>query len=70
MVYCFVVDEKKIIQTVPINEIAFYAGTKECNLGGIVIEIFKSGNEGKAKEHAERLMRVSDLLCKQPRITT
>lgn len=47
-----VVDENEIVEAIPVNEIAFHAGSNEGNREGIGIEICESGNYEVAEENA------------------
>lgn len=47
-----VVDEKEIIEAIPLNELAYHAGSKDGNYKSISIEICESGNRQKTLENA------------------
>lgn len=47
-----VVDENEVIEAIPVNEIAFHAGSNQGNREGIGIEICESGNYEAAEENA------------------
>ena len=51
-----VVDDKEIIEAVPVNEMAFHAGDREGNQKGIGIELCESGNFEKTKANAAKLV--------------
>lgn len=51
-----VVDDKEMIEAVPVTEIAYHAGDTEGNEYGIGIEICESGNYPKAEENAAKLV--------------
>ena len=50
-----VVDDKEIIEAIPVTEVAFHAGTSEGNQKGIGIEICESGNYQVAEANAAKL---------------
>ena len=50
-----VVDEHEIVEAIPVNEVAFHAGTWEGNQKGIGIEICESGDYKKAEANAAKL---------------
>ena len=50
-----VVDDKEIIEAIPVTEVAFHAGTSEGNQKGIGIEICESGNYQAAEANAAKL---------------
>ena len=47
-----VVDEKEIIEAIPLNELAYHAGSKDGNHKSISIEICESGNREKTLKNA------------------
>lgn len=51
-----VVDDKEIIEAIPVNEIAFHAGDSEGNQKGIGIELCESGDFEKTKANAAKLV--------------
>lgn len=51
-----VVDEKEIIEAIPVNEVAFHAGDSEGNRKGIGIELCESGDFEKTKANAAKLI--------------
>lgn len=51
-----VVDEKEIIEAIPLNELAYHSGAKEGNYKSIGIEICESGNRQKALENTVKLV--------------
>lgn len=51
-----VVDEKEIIEAVPVDEVAFHAGDVEGNRKGIGIELCESGDFEKTKANAAKLI--------------
>ena len=51
-----VVDSSEMIEAVPVNEIAFHAGTAEGNQYGIGIEICESGDYERAEKNAIKLI--------------
>lgn len=51
-----VVDDKEIIEAIPVTEIAFHAGDGEGNQKGIGIEICESGDFEKTKANAVKLV--------------
>lgn len=51
-----VVDDKEIIEAIPVNEIAFHAGDGEGNQKGIGIELCESGDFEKTKANAAKLV--------------
>ena len=51
-----VVDDKEMIEAIPVNEIAFHAGDSEGNQKGIGIEICESGDFEKTKANAAKLV--------------
>ena len=51
-----VVDDKEIIEAIPVNEIAFHAGNHEGNQKGIGVELCESGDFEKTKAHAAKLV--------------
>jgi N-acetylmuramoyl-L-alanine amidase len=51
-----VVDDKEMIEAIPVTEIANHAGTTEGNEYGIGIEICESGDYKKAEENATKLI--------------
>ena len=51
-----VVDENEIVEAIPVNEIAFHAGSTKGNKEGIGIEICESGNYEQAEENAVQMI--------------
>lgn len=51
-----VVDEKEAIEAIPLNEIAYHAGTSEGNHNSIGIEICESGNRQKVLDNTVSLV--------------
>ena len=51
-----VVDDREIIEAIPVNEIAFHAGDGEGNQKGIGIELCESGDFEKTKANAAKLV--------------
>ena len=51
-----VVDEKEIIEAIPVEEIAFHAGDVEGNRKGIGIELCESGDFEKTKANAAKII--------------
>lgn len=50
------VDDKEVVEAVPLTEMAFHAGKLEGNRYGIGIEICESGNYKKTEKNAEKLI--------------
>ncbi len=67
-----VVDEKEMIEAIPLTEVAHHAGTTDGNEYGIGIEICESGNYEQAEEHAVKLVAYLMKYYKIPlsRVTT
>lgn len=55
--YHFVVDEKEIIQVMPISEMAYHSGTSKGNRTSIGIEMCETGNRKKVFDNTVRLVR-------------
>jgi len=51
-----VVDEKEIIEAIPLNELAYHSGSKEGNNKSIAIEICESGNRQKTLDNTAKLV--------------
>lgn len=51
-----VVDDKEMIEAIPVTEIAFHAGDSEGNRKGIGIELCESGDFEKTKANAAKLV--------------
>lgn len=51
-----VVDDREIIEAIPVNEMAFHAGDGEGNQKGIGIELCESGDFEKTKANAAKLV--------------
>lgn len=51
-----VVDDTKMIEAIPVGEMAFHAGDQEGNQYGIGIEICESGNYERAEANAQKLI--------------
>ena len=51
-----VVDEKEIIEAIPLDEMAYHSGSKEGNQKSIGIEICESGNRKKTLDTAVKLV--------------
>jgi len=51
----FFVDENSITQCIPVNEVAYHAGTREGNYNSIAIEICEDGDMAKAESNAQIL---------------
>lgn len=51
-----VVDEREIIEAIPLKELAYHSGTREGNNKSISIEICESGNREKTIENAVKLV--------------
>ncbi len=66
------VDEREIVEAVPLNEVAHHAGSAEGNEHGIGIEICESGNYEQSEENAVKLIAYLMKYYKIPlsRVTT
>lgn len=51
-----VVDEKEVIEVIPIEEVSFHAGATEGNRWGVGIELCESGDFEKTKQNAAQLV--------------